>query len=209
MANCGPTVAVGDLVRFSGDRVGNTYTVSTCNPLDANSMPATGVVVKKRSATLCVVQCHGPVRGVFAGLEVGGTYFVGLDFRPALKGSVWYPDPGDGVWFQVVGAASASDELLFDPLVPHLGAPFGARVFREPVVGVIDGSNAEFSVSGGAFIHHGPYKESVYLNGVLLSDGPDGDYTVAESTPGGGFDRILMWSPPVHVDSLVVDYTIL
>lgn len=75
------------------------------------------------------------------------------------------------------------------------------------LVGTKDGSNVTFTVPlGDNFVHTPPFFTiQVYWNGVRIHS-PD-DYMVVESGGfGTGYDTIVMVSPPIVTDHLLVDY---
>jgi hypothetical protein len=107
---CAATDAVGDVVRFSGDKVGNRYQVTKVNIDSLATMPAIGVILRKTSATECEVQTSGALKGVYSGLTPNLTLFIGTDSR--LTHTVT-PQPTTGPRaHQIMGVASATTEVL-------------------------------------------------------------------------------------------------
>jgi hypothetical protein len=105
-ADCPASVAVQDVVRVSGPQVAGRLQVELADPLAVPFLPAVGVVVRKFTATLCLVQSTGPVRGVFSGLSPGALYYLGVG------GTLVATPPGSPARVQVMGAAWDDDELM-------------------------------------------------------------------------------------------------
>jgi hypothetical protein len=106
---CFSTDAVGDFVYIFGDKVGDNYQVSKADQDVATKMPAVGVIIEKPSATDCVVQLSGIVRGIYTGLTPQKRYFLGADSRPTVA----FARPTSGFRVvQVLGLALASGEFL-------------------------------------------------------------------------------------------------
>jgi len=85
-------------------------------------------------------------------------------------------------------------------------APSGNRYYNQPVVGVIDGVNTNFT-SPTKFIHANPDTEVLLYNGVRLEEGAGNDYIVSESAPGTGYDLISTNFTPKTGDKLWLDFT--
>jgi len=205
-ANCLAGDLVGDCVRITGPKVANRYQVARVDITVPGSPPAVGVIVRKDSPTLCVVQFHGPMVGIYTGLVAGVAYLVGTDGRLAKVGDLTYPS--GSVFFQQMAVATSSNELLVSPQDVAFGGPDGSAVrrYREPVLGTKNSVNLIFTV-GAKFVHVGYERESVYLNGVLLDEGAGNDYVAEESGGiGTGYDTIHMQFPPRSTDKLVIDY---
>ena len=85
-------------------------------------------------------------------------------------------------------------------------APSGNRFYNQPVLGVINGVNVNFT-SPTKFIHSNPDLEVLLYNGMRLEHGPANDYTVTESIPGTGYDLIALAFAPIAGDKLILDFT--
>lgn len=173
-------------------------------------LPASGVIIKKLSPTVCFVQFHGTVPfTVYSGLTPGRVYVVGTNGMPATYGDANYPPTGGAHAFQQIGVATSDDELLVHPLSSteaQPAPPGGSRLFQQSVTGVQDGVNLVFTTAL-KFLASGPSRESFFVNGVLQLQGSGNDYTVSESGgPGTGYDTITMAYPPLSYDRLCVDF---
>lgn len=73
-AVCLATDAVGDCVYSV-----QNYEVTKCDPTDETTMPASGIIISKSSATDCVVQYTGVCSGVYGGLTIGEPLFIDTD----------------------------------------------------------------------------------------------------------------------------------
>lgn len=69
--NCPIGVVVGDAVYLSA-----ADTVDKADADDASKQPLIGFVISKPTAVTCVVQYHGEMAGVLAGLTPGATYYL-------------------------------------------------------------------------------------------------------------------------------------
>lgn len=205
-ANCLAGDFMGGVVYVTGPKVSNRYQVSTADPTQTARMPAAGLLIRKDTATLGVVQFHGPVKGVYTGLTPGATYYVGTDGLLSRPDDPNFPALGTS-WFQKVGIATGSSEIFLDFGEPSYGAPFGqARFYQRPFTGTLNGVNSAF-VAEQPFIASGPQKEAVFRNGVLQEQGAVADYTVAESVPGGGYDTVIFFRPPRTGEKITLDFT--
>jgi hypothetical protein len=206
-ANCLASDNEGDIVRVTADRVGGFLQVTRANPSGAGTMPAVGVILKKRAATECFVQLHGPLKTSYTGLSPGEVYYVGTDGRPARDGDGNYPSSGGTNVFQQIGVAVASDQLFLHLMSPSFGsAGSDGRYYTQSLTGAIDSANTTFSTSI-PFVHGGPSTEKVYFNGILLSEGPSSDYEAVESGGvGTGYDTIEMAFAPIGGDQLSIDF---
>ena len=113
-AKCLSTDAVGKCVYISGPDVAGTYQVSTADPLDGSSkMPAFGIIISKSSATECLVQVTGELKGLITSLVPGRVVFVAAD------GSITQTIPtaplSQLAYIQSMGVALTSDVLLVMP----------------------------------------------------------------------------------------------
>lgn len=192
-------------------RVGPLWKVAGVTSLTITDLlPASGVIIKKLSPTVCFVQFHGTVPfTVYAGLTPGRVYVVGTDGKPATFGDANYPPTGGAHAFQQIGVATSDDELLVHPLSSAEGQPAppgGSRFFQQAVTGAIDGLNVTF-VTALKFVASGPSRETLHYNGVQLEAGAGNDYTVSESGgPGTGYDTITMLFPPILGDKISIDF---
>lgn len=208
-ATCLATDLVGDCVYVTAPRVGNLYQVAKVDIAVGLQMPAVGVVAKKYAPTDCVVHFHGPLRSIFSGLVPGRSYFVGTDGRPARPGDPTYPVLGGANYFQQIGVATSSNELLVIPLEVSLGGPGGGgvRYHQQLLVGPINGINTVFTVPI-SFTHGGVFTESLYFNGQLLLEGVGNDYVASESGgPGTGHDTITTLFVAKTGQRLSLDFT--
>ena len=112
-ADCLSGDTVGDLVYITGAKVGNRFQVAKADPT-SGAVPAVGSILKKLSATECIVQFHGPVKNVYTGLSPGVAYFLGTNGRPAAAGDGTFPDLSAHDAVQQVGVATDDSELLLD-----------------------------------------------------------------------------------------------
>lgn len=106
---CDPSLLVGDCVVIDGPKVGPHVVVDLADPLAASYRPAAGIVTRKYSSTLCLVQFFGPMAGVYSGLTPGAPYFVGVDGRLTAT------PPTSPAVVQQIGIATDSGELLVNP----------------------------------------------------------------------------------------------
>lgn len=204
-ANCLAADAIGSVVFITGPKVSNRYQVATADPDLSAKMPAAGLLIRKDTATLGVVQFHGPVKNVYAGLTPGATYYVGTDGLLSRFGDPNFP--GTAAWFQKVGVATSSAELFLDFGEPSFGALGGqARFYQRALTGPINGVNTSY-LAESPFLASGPQKEAVFRNGVLQEQGPVADYNVAESTLGGGYDTVIFVHPPRLGEKIRIDFT--
>jgi len=71
---------------------------------------------------------------------------------------------------------------------------------NEVLNGLVNGTNTIFTIPSGTWIQDAPqYVITVYWNGVEQLFG--GDYTIAESIPGNGYDTVVMAIPPLPWNS--------
>jgi hypothetical protein len=138
-ANCLASLAVGDLVYLSAAKAGGLYQVRLADPAAPATMPAVGAVVSKDAATLCVVRFHGPLLGVYSGLTPGAKYVVGTDGRPATAGDPNYPSSSE--YFQQVGVATDTTELLIHPLNLFMGSEGGGVTDHSALSGLNAGDD--------------------------------------------------------------------
>lgn len=205
-ANCLAGDFVGGVVYITGAKVSNRYQVATANPALSAKMPAAGLLIRKDTATLGIVQFHGPVKNVYGGLTPGATYYVGTDGLLSRPGDPNFP-PLSTAWFQKAGVATGVAEIFLDFGEPSYGAPFGqARFYQRALTGPINGLNPSF-LAEQPFITAGPQKEAVFRNGVLQEQGAVADYVVAESVLGGGYDTVIFAHPPRVGEKIVLDFT--
>jgi len=115
-ANCLATDAVGDCVRITAAKIANRFQVTKFVPTVTGTDQAVGIIIKKDDPTTCIVQFHGPMRGVYTGLTPGRRYWVGSDSRLTL--SVGVPGIGGVFYLQMMGVATDDEEILVDPCLP-------------------------------------------------------------------------------------------
>jgi hypothetical protein len=114
-ASCLVTDLLGDIVKVTGPRTGNLWSVTKIpSNLISPTARAVGVIIKKTAPTSCFVQFHGPTPFVvYTSLTAGLPYVVGTDARPATLGDLNYPPPSHLI--QGIGTATSNDELLVQP----------------------------------------------------------------------------------------------
>jgi hypothetical protein len=204
-ADCLSSDAVGDVVRIRAAKVGNRFQVEKVDISTPGSPPSVAVVVKKYTATDCIVHFHGPLKSIYAGLTPGVAYVVGTDSRPAAVGDANYPTAGSD-YFQQMGVATDDEELL----VVFLGASFGgastsARLFQQLLTAT---GNPKIFTTGLNFRHGGVDTEVVSYNGQRLVEGLGNDYVASESGGvGTGYDTITLEFTPRPASNFRVDYT--
>jgi hypothetical protein len=204
-ANCLAPDAIGNVVFITGPKAANRYQVAAADPSISAKMPAAGLLIRKDTATLGVVQFHGPVKNVYAGLTPGATYYVGTDGLLSRFGDPNFP--GTSAWFQKVGIATGTSELFLDFGEPSFGALGGqARFYQRDLTGAINGVNTTY-LAESPFLPSGPQKEAVFRNGVLQEQGAVADYVVAESVFGGGYDTVVLVYPLRSGEKLRIDFT--
>lgn len=201
-AYCLASDSEGDIVRISGPKSGRRLQVVSGDVTSSTGVPAIGVIIRKLSDTDCFVQMHG-VCSVHSGLTPGKSYYVGTDSRPAGRTDPNYPSAGGTTFFQQIGVATDTDELLVDPGSADLGGI--GRYFGQTLIGSQNGSNLVF-LTPVPFVHGGVSTEKLYWNGVLLEEGSGSDYVASESSPGAGYNTITMAVPPLSQDNLVIDF---
>lgn len=205
-ANCLATDAIGDCVRIRAAKTGNRFEVEKVDIGISGSPPAVAVVVKKYTATDCMVQFHGPLRGVYTGLTPGIPYLVGIDAKPARIGDVNYPVSGSD-YFQQMGVTTSDDEVLVNFLDAVFGAASGGsvRFFQQPLLPTV---NPRVFAALMSFIHGGVQAEAVYYNGQRLLEGVGNDYVASESSGlGTGYDTITLEFTPRAGSNWMIDYT--
>lgn len=113
-ANCLITDSVNDLVGISGPTVMGVYQVEKANVGALAEMPAIGVIIDKPTATTCIVQLFGEVKGIYTSLVPGAVYFVGTNSKP----SAVPPTPTlmkPRVYLQPIGVALDTNVLMLQP----------------------------------------------------------------------------------------------
>lgn len=111
-ADCLVGDAVGDIVYITGDKVANRYQVAKADPTSVNMVPAVASIIKKPFATQAIIQFHGPLKAIYAGLSSGTAYFLGTDGTPAAVGDGNYPASAD--YIQQIGIANDATELFLN-----------------------------------------------------------------------------------------------
>lgn len=81
----------------------------------------------------------------------------------------------------------------------------GRRFYQRALSGPINGINTTF-LAPAAFVTNGEGTEVVYMNGVAQARGLLEDYEIAESSPGNGYDTILLSYPPKPGDRITIDF---
>lgn len=204
-ADCLASDVVGDVVRIRAAKVGNRFQVEKVDISTVGSPPGVAVVVKKYTATDCIVHFNGPLRSVYAGLAPGVSYLVGTDSQPAAVGDINYPAAGSD-YFQQMGVATSDGELLVNFLDASFGgAPGGSvRFFQQALVPT--GDPKIFTVALN-FRHGGVDTEVVSYNGQRLIEGTGDDYVASESGGAGtGYDTITLEFTPRPSSNFRIDY---
>lgn len=205
-ANCLAADSVGDVVRIRAAKTGNRFEVETVDISTIGSPPGVAVVVKKYTATDCIVQFHGPLRGVYTGLTPGRAYLVGTDSTPAIPGDANYPVGGSD-YFQQMGVSTSDDEILLVFLDAAFGGPGGGgvRFFQQALTPT--GDPKVFTVPID-FKHGGVDTEILSYNGQRLIEGSGNDYVASESGGvGTGYDTITLEFTPRPASNWRIDYT--
>lgn len=204
-ANCLAGDAVGDCVRIRAAKTGNRFEVERVDISTPGDPPAVAIVVKKYAATDCIIQFHGPMRNVYTALSPGIVYLVGTDGQLAKAGDANYPVAGSD-FFQQMGVATSTNELLIHPLGATFGGLFsGARFFQQPLIPT--GNPSVFTVALD-FKHGGVDTEVVHYNGQRLLEGAGNDYVASESGGvGTGYDTITLTFTPRAASNWLIDYT--
>lgn len=198
-ADCLAGSSVGDVVRITGVKVGPRYQVAGADPSSAAGVPAVGVIVRKDSPTDCVIQFHGPVKDVYAGLTQGIAYFLGTDSALAKPGDANFPTIGGTTVFLQLGVATSDDEFLLHPQGPGAFPPGAPRIYGESLSGATPGTvfTTLFAFLAGT--------EQVFVNGQRLPEGTC--YARSESGGAGtGFDTITFVPTIIGSDHLLIDY---
>jgi hypothetical protein len=198
--------AVGDVLRIRAAKVGNRFQVEKVDISTLGSPPGVAVVVKKYTATDCIVHFHGPLRSVYTGLTPGVQYMVGTDSRPAAVGDANYPTAGSD-YFQQMGVATSDGELLVSFLDASFGGGAGGavRFFQQSLVATVDPKVFTVPLN---FRHGGVDTEVVSYNGQRLLEGSGNDYVASESGGAGtGYDTITLEFTPRPSSNFRVDYT--
>lgn len=105
-ADCPASIVVGNLVKVSGPKVAGRLQVALADPAASPFRPAVGAVVRKYTATQCLIQATGPLLGVYTGLVPGASYYLGA------SGQLVDTPPASPARVQVMGVAWDDDELL-------------------------------------------------------------------------------------------------
>ncbi len=197
-ANCLATDTIGSCVYVTGPKIGQRYQVATADPSTTLKMPAIGVIVSKTSATECTVQLFGEVTGIYSGFVPGVTLYVGVAGQPSHT-----PGPIS----QVLGAAISTAVALLFPEFSKSAANYKiGRVLSSTL-------DPRVFTTGQAFQHEvGGITIEVFHNGrrlaqMLSNPSPEGDYFVAESIFGAGYDEVHLTSfTPSSNSRLVANY---
>lgn len=205
-ADCLATDVVGAAVRIRAAKVGTRFQVEKVDISTIGHPPGVAIIVKKYTATDCIVQFHGPLRGIYAGLTPGVVYLIGTDAQPAAIGDANYPVGGSD-YFQQMGVATSSDELLVGFLDASFGGLSGGsfRFFQRSLTAT--GDPKVFTVAM-PFRHGGVDTEVVKYNGQILLEGSGNDYVASESGGiGTGYDTITFEFVPRLASNFLIDYT--
>jgi len=112
--SCTAAESVGDPVYLTGDPSGYVYPVEKAEAWDEDKMPAFGIVIRKLSDTVCLVQTDGILpHGILSGLQRGHGYMVGgtggLEAAPPVVG------PNGYSWIQFMGRSLGDDRFQVRP----------------------------------------------------------------------------------------------
>ena len=111
-ASCGAAVGVGEVIYLTGNIVGGLPEVDTVN-IDANGEnPGIGVVLKKRTTTICIIQVSGIIRNIYSGLTPGEFLFVAPG--GSITGSTPSAPSAGRRAIQHVGSVLQTGEVLLD-----------------------------------------------------------------------------------------------
>jgi hypothetical protein len=195
---CLSSDAVGNLVYIRDVFNGTRYRVTSVDPSSSLKMPAIGVIVAKQTPTACTIMFYG-FSALYSSLAPGGTYYVGLDSRPAQISDPNYPPVGSII--QQIGVATDDDELLIRPMDVQSS---GSRVYQQLLISTID---PKVFISPMLFVHGVSDTEVVEYNGQRLLAGVGNDYTVSESGgPGSGYDTITLEFTLATVSNMLIDF---
>ncbi len=202
LAACLSADAVGNLVYIRDVFNGTRYRVASVDPSSSLKMPAIGVIVSKQTPTACTIMFYG-FSSLYSSLSPGGTYYAGLDSRPAQVSDPNYPPVGSVI--QQIGVATDDDELLIRPMDTRSGGSgAGARVYQQLLIPTLDPRVFQTPLP---FIHGGTDTEVVEYNGQRLFSGLGNDYTISESGgPGSGYDTITLEFTPATASNMLVDF---
>lgn len=198
-AQCPASIVLGDCVSVVGPKVGRLLDVALADPAASPYLPAIGIVTRKYSATLCRVQCMGPLLGIYTGLCVGRTYYLSATGRLTLT------PPASPAATQAMGVAWDDDEFLIHWREELAGGTAADLVFGEVPSGPVNGTNRAFATA----YKFQPGSEAFYFCGVRMVQGAGEDYIISESGGAGtGYDTITVTRPvpPRAGDELLVDY---
>lgn len=145
-ADCPASIAVSDLVKIAGPKVGGRLQVDIADPTASPFRPAIGAVVRKYSSTQCLVQSTGPLFGVYTGLVPGAPYYLGLGgqlvpaapsppARVQVMGVAWDDDELLLQWYDE-GGTGASSDFDVDRILVLRWNPHDPPVHEEPSVGI-------------------------------------------------------------------------
>lgn len=196
---------MGDCVRIRAAKTGNRFEVEKVDISTPGNPPAVAIVVKKYAPTDCIVQFHGSMWSVYAGLSPGVVYLVGTDAKLAKFGDANYPVAGSD-YFQQMGIATSTDEVLIIPLVVAFGGGLaGTRFFQQPLTPTGDPKVFTTALN---FKHGGVDTEAVHYNGQRFLSGSGNDYVASESGGvGTGYDTITLEFIPRPASNWLIDYT--
>jgi len=110
-ADCLATDALGHFVYVTGDLIAGVRQVTKVDITDRATMPAIGLLVRKPTATTCLVQIFGEI--LASGLTPPARYYVGADSK--ITDTPPLPGVGAEAVIQVVGAALDSGTFLVSP----------------------------------------------------------------------------------------------
>jgi hypothetical protein len=120
-ASCGTSVDVGDVVYLTGNIVGGLPEVDTVDIDASGENPGVGVVLKKRTSTICIIQVSGIIRNVYTGLTPGNLLFVAPG--GSITGSIPSAPSAGRRAIQHVGSVLQTGEVLLDIKDPTYRIP--------------------------------------------------------------------------------------
>lgn len=107
-ANCDNSVLVGDCV-YIISFMDSVYTVGRADMRHVSKLPTVGIVVTKESSTKCVVQLSGLIEGIYSGLLIGKSVFVGLDGQITQSS---LRDADNDIFLQIMGSGISPNSIL-------------------------------------------------------------------------------------------------
>jgi hypothetical protein len=218
---CDATDIVGDCVYVSGPPIDGYPKVSKCLITSTTRMPVIGILIKKYDVTSGLLATGGLITYPDP-LTPGLLYWVSTIGR--LTSTV--PTPATAYWYlQEVGEALTSSVLQLQLRLPfrrysttilgHNATRIGTDGLLEEfnlhakerwqiaLIGTYNGSNRTFLLPEVALYDPPTYKIRIYHGGRRVQET---EFTVTETTPGSGYDRIHLHFTPQTASQLYADY---